>query len=139
MYGYLRDDLSTFINNLVGVVLGSIQLLLIFWYPKRGSTGASNGGSGVAKKNGGGRAEDEKDSSVAVSMGSVHSLSHVRSTASTSPIPRTPELAALGASTADALPSLHESTSVDPSDGLVSAVTTVNVSSGLVGRGVGER
>jgi hypothetical protein len=47
VYGYLRDDLSTFSNNLVGVVLGSIQLTLIWMY---GSTrkSASGGGGGAA-------------------------------------------------------------------------------------------
>jgi hypothetical protein len=46
VYGYLRDDLSTFSNNLVGVVLGSIQLTLIWMY---GSTrkSASGGGGGA--------------------------------------------------------------------------------------------
>jgi len=32
VYGYLRDDLSTFSNNLVGVILGSSQLTLIWMY-----------------------------------------------------------------------------------------------------------
>jgi solute carrier family 50 protein (sugar transporter) len=35
IYGYLREDLSTFSNNLVGVILGSIQLGLIYVYPSK--------------------------------------------------------------------------------------------------------
>lgn len=38
VYGYLRDDLSTFSNNLVGVILGSIQLTLIWMYGSKRST-----------------------------------------------------------------------------------------------------
>lgn len=47
VYGYLQEDLSTFANNLVGVVLGLMQLALIWVYPsKRVVTDAA-----VGKKN----------------------------------------------------------------------------------------
>jgi hypothetical protein len=42
VYGYVRDDLSTFANNLIGVALGSFQLVLILLYGKGNSTNTSN-------------------------------------------------------------------------------------------------
>lgn len=42
VYGFLQDDASTFINNVVGVVLGTAQLLLIYSCPnKRAAAGAA--------------------------------------------------------------------------------------------------
>ena len=45
VYGYLRDDLSTFANNLIGVALGSTQLGLIAFY---GSSRAQRSFTGAA-------------------------------------------------------------------------------------------
>ena len=47
VYGYLKEDWSTFANNAVGVVLGSVQLALIFSCPnKRRLAGAGKDKSG---------------------------------------------------------------------------------------------
>ncbi len=47
IYGWLRDDWSTFANNAVGVVLGGFTLFLIAIYGnKRGVNGAAGGGGG---------------------------------------------------------------------------------------------
>lgn len=44
VYGWVRNDWSTLINNVVGVVLGSIQLTLIALYGnKRGAHAHGNG------------------------------------------------------------------------------------------------
>ena len=45
VYGWIRDDWSTFINNAVGVVLGSIQLTLIALYGNK-RAGAAHHGNG---------------------------------------------------------------------------------------------
>jgi hypothetical protein len=45
IYGWLRDDWSTFANNAVGVVLGGFTLFLIAIY---GNKRGANGGAGAA-------------------------------------------------------------------------------------------
>jgi hypothetical protein len=59
VYGYVRDDLSTFANNLIGVALGSFQLVLIGLYGKKTTsnsgvtaTNAILGGIGKETNNG---------------------------------------------------------------------------------------
>ena len=41
VYGWVRDDWSTFINNAVGVALGSIQLALIAFYGRKAAVSAN--------------------------------------------------------------------------------------------------
>lgn len=51
VYGWLRDDWSTFANNLVGVILGSLQLLLIYMYgSSRDRAGGAGSGVGEGKE-----------------------------------------------------------------------------------------
>lgn len=42
VYGWVRDDWSTFINNAVGVCLGSIQLALIAFFGRKTPAAASS-------------------------------------------------------------------------------------------------
>ena len=53
VYGYVRDDLSTFANNLIGVLLGSFQLVLILMYGKRSGGGGGGGGGSLKESNNG--------------------------------------------------------------------------------------
>lgn len=67
VYGWLRDDWSTFANNAVGVVLGSIQLTLIGLY---GNKRAQNGAAAAAPAGAvAGKVADDDDGSG--SAGSV--------------------------------------------------------------------
>jgi hypothetical protein len=50
VYGHLQSDMSTFANNLVGVVLGSVQLALIFSCPGRRAGAAAAGGADKDKE-----------------------------------------------------------------------------------------
>jgi hypothetical protein len=60
VYGWVRNDWSTLINNAVGVVLGSIQLTLIALYGnKRGAHAHGNGTPAAEPKSGVSVGEDE--------------------------------------------------------------------------------
>lgn len=50
IYGAMRNDLSTFANNAVGVVLGAVQLYLIFKYPSRRTAHTVDSADMVGKK-----------------------------------------------------------------------------------------
>jgi hypothetical protein len=49
VYGWLRDDLSTFANNLIGVALGASQLALICFFGQAGSRGRAGAAEGRAE------------------------------------------------------------------------------------------
>ncbi len=125
LYGYLQSDHSTFINYFVRATLGVLQLALIWWFPSRRIDGMPS--KTVDCVAGHAPCTSANSTSLETSSTTDAGCSAIRTPGST------------GASSAAVLPSPYESTFVDPSDGLVSSVTTVNVSSGLVGRGAGER
>ena len=62
-----QGDLSTYYNNLVGVMLGSTQLVLIFMWPSKRPNGASVSGSIVKKS------ETDGSSDAHTGPGSPHS------------------------------------------------------------------
>jgi hypothetical protein len=70
IYGALRNDLSTFANNAVGVVLGAVQLYLIFKYPSRRTPHAVASADMVGKKReAGGEADGGSDHHATISSG----------------------------------------------------------------------